>query len=168
MMDREAVIFDVDGTLVNVKNIRYLVAGKKKDFEAFHIASAHCPPNWDIWEAAMDEYHIKKRAVLIVTGREFIYMPLTIEWMARYGVPLSDAWSRNTGDYRPDAVIKREILTEIRSAGYNPVKAYDDHPKVGKMWIDEGLELVTVPGWDDPVFDPDGNEVERTWRESSR
>jgi FMN phosphatase YigB (HAD superfamily) len=43
---RPCVIFDADGTLCDVSEIRYLLRQPKgkKDFEKFHALSINCPP----------------------------------------------------------------------------------------------------------------------------
>jgi hypothetical protein len=86
------------------------------------------------------------RAVLIVTARQAKYRNLTAMWLAVHGVPSDAMWMRATNDCRPDRVVKAEILAKIRNR-YRPVIAYDDNPAVLALWVDEGLDVVEVPGW---------------------
>lgn len=51
-----AVIFDMDGTLVDVSSVRHFVMDKPKDFDAFHAGTAGCPPNM----SALAYYYIIK------------------------------------------------------------------------------------------------------------
>ena len=44
-LQKRLAIFDLDGTLVDVNNIRHYVEGKKKNFDLFHKESINCPPN---------------------------------------------------------------------------------------------------------------------------
>lgn len=142
---QDAVIFDVDGTLCNVKSIRHLVTGKKPDFDAFHKASASCPPHNHVVRAA---HRVKDRgdAVLIVTARMTTYRNITAFWLAMNHAPSDALYMRAEGDFRKDYVVKKEILEKIRSR-YNPVHAWDDNPAVLKLWQEEGIPYTRVPGW---------------------
>ena len=144
---REAVIFDMDGTLCDVRGIRRLIDGPGS-FHAFHTASVDCPPHRDVVDAA-HAVHASGRAVLIVTARSVRYRPHTAMWLALHGVPSEAMWMRARGDGRPDRAVKRDILHRIR-ARFEPVHAYDDNPDVLDLWRSEGIPVTVVPGWDGP------------------
>lgn len=140
----EAAIFDVDGTLCDVRGIRHLLDGPGS-FHAFHRASVDCPPHPNVIEAARRE-RAAGRAVLIVTARQARYRNLTAMWLALHQVPSDAMWMRGDGDFRPDFVVKREILRWIRAL-YRPVAAWDDNPAVVQLWREEGIPVTVVPGW---------------------
>lgn len=148
----EAELFDVDGTLCDVRGIRHYVTGPKRNFHSFHMASAFCPPNPAVVERA-HEARAKGRAVIVVTAREGKYRLLTRRWLTGWEIPFDGLWTRATGDQRPDAVVKREILAKIRLQ-YRVVKAHDDNPAVGEVWESEGIETVIEPGWDEQFTIP--------------
>lgn len=56
---------------------------------------------------------------------------------------------RPDNDFRKDYVIKKEILARLRHR-YDIVQAWDDNPAILKLWGDEGIPTIVVPGWDDP------------------
>ncbi|WP_307825606.1 hypothetical protein [Streptomyces sp. MBT33] len=143
---QDAEIFDVDGTLVDVSGIRHLIKGPG-GFTAFHRASASCPPNQYVVEAAR-EAHARGRAVLIMTGRDRRWERLTSMWLALHDVPSTGLWMRGRGDYRPDYVIKRELLRSVRRQ-YNVLRAWDDNPNVIRLWSEENIPVEVVPGWVD-------------------
>ncbi|MFG2512661.1 hypothetical protein [Streptomyces sp. NPDC048584] len=143
---QDAEIFDADGTLVDVEPIRHLIKGPG-GFTAFHRASIDCQPHQYVVDAAR-EAHAKGRAVLIVTGRDRRWERLTAMWLALHGVPSDGLWMRGRGDYRPDYVIKRELLRSIRRR-YNVVRAWDDNPNVIRLWHEENIPVEVVPGWVD-------------------
>lgn len=143
-----AEIFDVDGTLCDVRGIRHYVTPPNRDFHSFHLASAFCPPNPEVVEWAR-EARAEGRAVLVVTARMDRYRILTRKWLTSCNIPFDGLWTRPDGDFRKDAVVKRQILAEIRALGYDPRRATDDNPEVEKVWISEGLETRMVPGWDE-------------------
>ncbi|MFC5908709.1 hypothetical protein [Streptacidiphilus monticola] len=113
MTKREAVIFDMDGTLADVRNIRHLIDGPG-GFDAFHRASADVPAHDWVVQAARAQ-HEAGRAVLIVTGRAEKWRSLTAMWLARHEVPSDGMWMRGANDYRRDYVVKREILRHLRA-----------------------------------------------------
>lgn len=141
----EAVIFDMDGTLCDVRTVRHLIDGPG-GFRAFHRASASCPPHAWVVEAARQE-HEAGRAVLIVTGRAAEHRNVTAMWLALHDVPSEGLWMRHWQDFRPDYEVKRDILTRIRQV-YRPVAAWDDNPNVIRLWREEGLGVTVVPGWE--------------------
>ncbi|WP_030898635.1 hypothetical protein [Streptomyces sp. NRRL F-5126] len=143
---REAVLFDMDGTLCDVRGIRHLLDGPGR-FAAFHSASVDCPPHPHVVQAAR-EAHAEGLAVLIVTARETRWRNHTAMWLALNDVPSDAMWMRARGDYRPDFEVKRDILAGIRTR-YRPVAAWDDNPAVIELWRGEGVPVHVVPGWDD-------------------
>lgn len=140
----EAIIADMDGTLVRVDGIRPLLNGPGR-FHSFHMASVDCPPNqWVIDE--LRAHHAAGRAVLIVTARQARYRHVTAWWLALHDVPSDAMWMRATNDSRPDHVVKAEILAKIRRE-WEPVRAYDDRPEVVEVWERAGIPVTVVPGW---------------------
>lgn len=139
-----AVIFDMDGTLADVRGIRPLLQGPRS-FDAFHAASVDCPPHTAVVAAARRE-HAAGRAVLIVTARSVRWRHHTAMWLALNDVPSSAMWMRGRHDQRPDYEVKRDILARIRLR-YGPVAAWDDNPDVIRLWTDEGIPTTVVPGW---------------------
>lgn len=144
---RKARIFDVDGTLCNVEDIRHFVSGGQRNFDAFHYASIDCPPNPHVVEAARQSL-AEGVAPLIVTARQAKYRNVTAFWLAMHDVPSEAMYMRATGDMRPDYYVKRDILTRIRY-WYDVIEAWDDNPNVIRLWTEENIPTVLVPGWVD-------------------
>lgn len=141
---RQGVIFDMDGTLCDVRSIRHLLDGPGA-FHAFHRASVDCPPHRHVVEAARAA-HAGGLAVLIVTARTVAFRPHTAMWLALHEVPSDAMWMRATRDGRPDYEVKRSILARVRER-YVPVHAWDDNPNVLRLWAEEGIPTTVVPGW---------------------
>ncbi|MRJ77951.1 hypothetical protein GEV29_15525 [Aeromicrobium sp. SMF47] len=140
---RDAVIFDMDGTLCDTSSIQHLVEGDDRDFAAFHAASADCPAHADVVEAARAQ-HEQGRGVLVVTSREFIWRDLTLDWLVAHDVPYDALYMRIVGDYRKDVVIKSGILQRIADDGYTVLEAWDDKPAVVDLWREHDIVVHVV------------------------
>jgi phosphoglycolate phosphatase-like HAD superfamily hydrolase len=140
---RDAVIFDMDGTLCDTSSIEHLVKGPDKDYPAFHAASATCPANGDVVEAAKAQ-HDQGRAVLVVTSREFIWRDMTLDWLVEQGVPHDALYMRIVGDYRKDVLVKTDILAQIAADGFTVLAAWDDKSDIVDLWREHGIEVTVV------------------------
>lgn len=144
---KDAVIFDMDGTLCDVRGIRHHLLGKARNFHKFHRESVNCPPNQWVVNDAVAAYG-SGLAILIVTARVFKYWPETQFFLSMHlPVPYEKLYMRKDGDFRNDGTVKREILAQIKKDGYNVVRAWDDNPTVVEVWQQEGIPVTVVEGY---------------------
>lgn len=151
----DAVIVDMDGTLVNVESIRHHVRGtllpdgsySRKNFRAFHEESVNCPaiPRTVAYVEQFRRFGIK---IIIVTARSQEFMHHTNWWLALNGIEVDDLYMRTTGDFRPDYEVKKDLLWLIRRR-WTPVHAIDDNPNVLRLWDEEGIPTTRIPGWEE-------------------
>lgn len=149
----DCVIFDVDGTLVDVRGIRHYVTSdpQRRNFEKFHAAASYCPPIESTVKLAR-ALHERGMPLFVVTSRMERWRYATTVWMRKWDVPLAPMFMRPDGDQRPDVEVKREILHDrIRSSGFEPVLAVDDNPSVIALWAAENIPTLIVPGWDEAL-----------------
>lgn len=138
------IVFDMDGTLVNVSSIRHLVMDNK-NFDAFHKESVNCPAiPWVLEHARMAKADGFR--VIQVTARSERYRNSTSWWIAENQVPSDALYMRADGDYRPDYQVKRDILDRLLKS-YDIVKAFDDNPSIIRLWDEYDIPCVIVPGW---------------------
>jgi phosphoglycolate phosphatase-like HAD superfamily hydrolase len=141
-----AVLVDVDGTLVNVSSIRHFVAGPKRNFEAFHSASANCPPHPQAiaWvEDMADAGH----QILVVTARMEKWRGLTQRWLDTHMTrAATELVMRADHDYRPDFQVKREIHDALAQR-FTIAAACDDNPSIVALWNEIGIPVTVIPGW---------------------
>ncbi len=140
MTKKDAVMVDVDGTLVDVSSIRYLVEGDRRDFDAFHRASVDCPP---IMAVVKRVQNLREAgiAVVVVSGREERFRRLTDFWIAMWHIPCDLLVMRSSGDWRSDVIIKKEIFDRI-SESFTVVEVIDDRKELLEMW--QSLEIPSV------------------------
>lgn len=139
----DAVIADLDGTLVDVSSILHHVTGKERDFAAFHAASRDCPPRPEVVDAVRDA-HEQGRAVLVVTSREFVWRDLTLDWLQEHDVPYDQLVMRIVGDYRPDHVVKGEMLDQLEKDGYRVLEAWEDASDIADLWRSRDIDVHVV------------------------
>lgn len=141
---RRAVIIDLDGTLCDVRHRTHLVRQSPPDWGAFFAACVDDTPN----HAVLSLLHMAADAgyaVLLVSGRPEESRGLTEQWLARFGLARHAALlMRPDGDFRPDAVVKREIYETTIAGHYDVVFAVDDRAVVVQMWRDLGLTCLQV------------------------
>lgn len=155
----KAVIFDVDGTLCDVRGIRHYVVAPpgvtrfKPNFHKFHSASISCPPH-----AAVADLAVRVRtagfAVLVVTGREEKWSLLTANWLTENGIEYDELLMRPNLDFRSDTVIKSEIERRIAER-YDAHLAVDDRAEIIEVWHNAGIPTAHVT--------PEGNILPVTW-----
>lgn len=145
---KEAVIFDWQGTLVDVRGIRHLVENTtKRNFPEFHRQTGNCPPidgtTRGLWNAVQDDDKI----VIIMTGCTDDFREVLTAWMMRHDVMAHAVLMRRAGDYRMDIEVKAEMLAWVREQGITVTHAWDDNPNVLALWEREGIPTTVVPGW---------------------
>lgn len=147
-MKRKAVIFDVDGTLADVRGIRHYVVGtRRKDFDAFHRESVNVPPHAHVVNAAQVA-EMLGHDVLVVTARKVQWARHTAMWLALNRIPSAAMFMRADADSRKDVEVKRDILKSIKTR-WDVVAAWDDNPKIIELWKSEGIHTNIVEGWID-------------------
>ena len=146
----KAVIYDLQGTLIDVSFIRErFLGGEKKDFAGFHQATGNCPPNWTVLKNCHRDMR-EGRIILPLTGMNEAFRPVAQDWLDTHMVRSPGLWMRPDGDFRKDFIVKGEHLKELREI-YDVVHAYDDNPQMIEFWRDQGISYTEVPGWQEFV-----------------
>jgi hypothetical protein len=142
------VICDVDGTLCDVRGIRYHVDPSQpgfsgvKDFERFHSESLNAPSHdWVV--DLVREVSLAGHVVAIVTAREERWSFLTTLWLSEHGVPYDEIHFRRDGDNRADRSVKEDILAQIQSRN-DVVLAIDDSPSIVSLWRENAIPTAVV------------------------
>lgn len=132
------VIVDVDGTLANCDGIR-------SPYDESLVLEDKIYPVVVEWVRNLNAEH----SIVIVSGRHASCGEDTVKWLEKYGIPYSHILMRNSGDNRPDTIVKKELLDGMYKCGVtkDQIKfVLDDRPKVIRMWKENGLTVYPVRG----------------------
>jgi hypothetical protein len=156
------IIFDIDGTLANIKQRLHYIQEikedvrnengswkgekvvKKPDWNAFNRAMVHDEPNLHIigiYKAMCDMKRGGDYPAVFVTGRPEDYRAETEEWLRNNGMQPTRLFMRPEGDYRSDVEIKREIH-EKYIKGAPVFFVVDDRDAVVAMWRELGYKCL--------------------------
>jgi len=138
------VIFDVDGTLMDIEHRRRFVEKSPKNFKAFRKAMADDTPNKDVVMMAKLLKEAGHR-IIIATGRLEDDSSLTRRQLSDAGVSWDAMFCRAKSDeFKPDSAVKEKFLARMKANGFNPTMAFDDRQKVVDMWRANGLRVFQV------------------------
>lgn len=137
------VIFDVDGTLMDIEHRRHFVVQRPKDFDAFREATSQDTAKEDIFAVAKALKAAGHR-IIISSGRNKSQRAVTLKQLMGQGLVFDALYMRSDSDYRPDHEVKSQMLDKMRKEGFNPTMAFDDRQQVVDMWREKGLTVAQV------------------------
>lgn len=136
------IIFDIDGTLADIRHRVHYLTRKPKDWVAFQ-AEAHLDsviePIATIFRV-MGPWH----NIILCTGRGEQERRVTEAWLAKHRLISLWLFMRTEGDYRADDVVKAEMLVQMRARGLDPKLAFEDRSRVVAMWRSHGIVCAQV------------------------
>ncbi|MBL4618367.1 MAG: hypothetical protein JKY46_11795 [Robiginitomaculum sp.] len=135
----KVVLFDIDGTLVNIEHRRSILQNDPHDWKSFFAAMGDDTPNTAVvnlylllW--ASDEYDC-----IILSGRPENYRAMTEQWFIWNAIPFDRLILRSKNDNRADHIVKEEILNTLLAEGKEIAFVVDDRQSVVDMWRRNGL-----------------------------
>lgn len=130
-------LLDVDGTIANMN-------GKRGAFDWKNVGVDDLDESLSpVIEAINAHSGGGKPKVIVVSGRDTVCKPETVDWLAEHGVGFHDIFMRPMNDYRPDWKIKEEIWREL-SKEYNILGLFDDRLQVVRRARSLGLKVFNV------------------------
>ena len=137
-MATKTVIVDLDGTLADVRHrLHHIAKGRQKDWPAF-FAAMHLDPVNDWYHLLVRLLHREGLRIAIVSGRPDDYAMEIREWLRAHAVPFDALYLRKSGDFRPDTIVKKELL-DAHFRKEDVLFVLDDRQSVVDMWLREGL-----------------------------
>lgn len=150
---KDAVIFDLDGTLALTEHRSHFLEGETKDWRGFFAACDADLPNKPVIAAMRAHCHAGHR-IYIVSGRSDEVKDKTSAWIIQHICPaLPQDYPfglimRAEGNFTPDHILKGLWLDGgmIPSAD-EIICVYDDRKAVVDMWRSRGIACFQVaPG----------------------
>ena len=129
----ECIICDIDGTLA-------LMTGRSP----FDDTKIHTDKLNNEVAQILRDYWMNDMYIIIISGRQDKCRKETEEWLDNNGIPYDSLYMRETGDFRPDEIIKEEIYNEHIKNQYYVKFVLDDRNKVVDMWRKLGLLCLQV------------------------
>ena len=145
MTKRNAICFDLDGTLCDVLHRRHFVATKPKNWGAWNRAMVNDTPNAAVEFVfrALTYYIDKDTDLIFVSGRSDDYREKTEDWLAKHCFEYHSLLMRKERDNRDDSIVKGEIADEIEKT-HNILFVFDDRKRVVDMWVNRGIWVFDV------------------------
>ena len=157
---RNLYVFDLDGTLCDITHrLKYIKNSngtklKNPNWERFFKECVNDEPLSGTIEILKSLQRCGKQ-VCICSGRSDEVQEETIEWLKLQGIDtkLIILIMRKDGDYRPDTIVKDEMLTSVlnrlnnsKEITWNPI-IFEDRKQVVDMWRSKGFTCYQVaPG----------------------
>lgn len=138
-----AIICDIDGTLADCQHRRHYVEQHPKDWNMFFVGMADDKLVLPV-AYILKLFHTTGFRIVLCTGRSEEYREATEIWLQVNHVSYDYLLMRRAGDRRDDAIVKREMLDQIRRERFIPWLALDDRDRVVKMWRDNGVPCFQV------------------------
>lgn len=141
----DCFVFDIDGTVADTSHRQHFLEKTPKDWKGFFGACSGDAPIVPLRTIinALALVH-GPWSMVYVSGRSEDLRTVTRTWLLRHGFPDLRLFMRGFGDFRDDAIVKRELLDRMRTEGLNPIFAFDDRSRVVKMWRDAGIPCAQV------------------------
>lgn len=141
------VIFDIDGTLANIEHRLGYVRSQPKNWAAFDAGIPNDKVNEPV-ARVFHSLHNGENTIIFASGRSERSRQATVDWLRANKMwfgSYSRLYMRKADDFRPDDVVKREILDQIiADYGRKPDMVFDDRPRVVRMWRDNGIFVFDV------------------------
>lgn len=139
-----AIIIDLDGTLCDVSHRTHFVKTTPPNWPAFFDACVDDTPNPAV-AALVEMANERGHTILYVSGRPETHRTQTEAWLESHGLACYAALlMRPAGDYRQDAIVKRELYDQHISGRYAILFTVDDRSVVVAMWRALGLTCFQV------------------------
>ena len=155
------IVFDVDGTLMNIEHrVKYArkylsesfnnlkaVANPDYDYDKFESEIVNDTPNVEVFAIAhaLSEQGHK---IIIASGRKRKQMDITLKMLDEYYVWGYSFWDhhffRADDDNRKDSIVKEEMYERMLSYGHDPKLVFDDRQQVVDMWRSKGIRVCQV------------------------
>lgn len=139
-------VFDIDGTLADIRHRVHWVANRPKNWKAFNASIEQDGLHGDI-AFLLRTFHAAGHKVILCSGRGSEIRERTIGWLNVNDLPFEALYMRKAGDFRQDSIVKVELLEQIRKEHGEPDFWFDDRTQVVDAIRAQGVRVLQVaPG----------------------
>ncbi len=135
----QTVIFDIDGTLADIRHRRGFLDGERPNWKQFNEAMGEDTPNIPVVSLYKTLWESGQYKIEVVTGRNERFRAVTENWFIWNEIPFANITMRPDKDFRADSDLKQEILNGFLSKGHNIAFVVDDRQQVVEMWRRNGI-----------------------------
>jgi|TARA_B100001094_G_scaffold257428_1_gene256963 phosphoglycolate phosphatase-like HAD superfamily hydrolase len=140
------IIFDVDGTLMDIETRRKWLEGPTPNWTKFMDPKEMetDTPNQHVMEVA-ECMHDAGHEIVIVSARNERHREVTEHQLKQnFGVFWSHMFLRPDDSFEPDNQFKQRVLDELIKADWKPDMVFDDRDQVVEMWRANGIQCFQV------------------------
>lgn len=124
------ILFDLDGTLINVNSITHLIG----QWEDFAEATLTCPPHERMVEYARLCQGVAE--IIVVTGKHERFYPRVLDWLALQGIIPEVVLMRPNLNSESDATLKPRLIEQYLGERWRDqvLFAVEDRDKMVEAW----------------------------------
>lgn len=130
---QKVIVIDMDGTLVDCRIIQPFLRTKPRNWNAFFAGLPYCPPVFETLDFVLGLRELGRQWV-VGTARPEDRIDITLANLQNFGLTGDNAplkiYHRPANDYRPDDIIKVEMVERMHKDGIKPVLWLDDKESV--------------------------------------
>ncbi len=123
-MKQTCIIVDIDGTLAKMTG--------RGPFEWHRVGEDKINP--PVKEVVNTFYNHTDHEVIVLSGRDSVCRGETETWLKEHGVRYSFLYMRPHGDFRKDAIVKKELYQRHIEPYYDVVFVLDDRDQMVSLW----------------------------------
>jgi len=138
-MQKKTVLFDIDGTLADIRHRRGFLDGGRPDWSRFNAAMGDDTPNAPVVTLYKTLWETGRFEIILTTGRNEKFRRVTEQWLIWNEIPFGRMIMRNDNDNRADHIIKQDMLELLFSEGAQIEFTVDDRQQVVDMWRRNGI-----------------------------
>lgn len=134
MEKKKVAIFDIDGTLADIKHRRRFLNENPPNWRKFNDLMGDDTPNKPVLSLYMTLWGTSRYELILASGRSENFRSITEKWLVWNEIPFERLLMRNKDDHRADYLVKQDIHDQLISEGIVIEFVVDDRQQVVDMW----------------------------------
>ena len=152
MKNNVDIIFDIDGTLLNIQHRVHHLRKIPPDWKSFNESMEGDIPIPEMVELLVMLGNDKRNRLIFCSGRSVQSKTITEKQIINILTFIEDKrnlkkinlYLRSAGDFREDFEVKSDLYEQMCKDGFKPVLVFEDRASVVEMWQARGLRCLQV------------------------